>query len=273
MSIRYLGTGSPLVCLAGGPGRSAVYLEDLGGLSQHHQLVLPDARGTAGSDDALDDHGWSVDAISDDIEPLRGALGLDRIDLLAHSAGCTAALLYAVKHPNRLASLVLVAPSPRALPDGIGDADQIRERRKDEPLVAKALAARQRMFEDPAEDELPALMEAMTPSFYGEWTERAQSHAAAEDDQVNPIARRKFYPDDFTIDGLVEALAALQAPVLAVTGSLDCATGEAVGAHIAASVPNGIHRTVHGAGHFPWVDRPDTFRALINDFLLARSSP
>gem|GEM_PF-4284803 len=69
MSIRYLGTGSPLVCLAGGPGRSAVYLEDLGGLSQHHQLVLPDARGTAGSDDAMDDDGWSVDAISDDIEP------------------------------------------------------------------------------------------------------------------------------------------------------------------------------------------------------------
>jgi len=120
------------------------------------------------------------------------------------------------------------------------------------------------MFEDPAEDEVHALMEAMTPSFYGEWTERAQSHAAAEDDQVNPIARRKFYPDDFTIDGLVEALAALQAPVLAVTGNLDCATGEAVGAR--------IHRTVDGAGHFPWVDEPDTFRALINDFLLARSS-
>jgi pimeloyl-ACP methyl ester carboxylesterase len=34
ISYRVLGTGRPLVCLPGGPGRAAEYLGDLGGLSQ-----------------------------------------------------------------------------------------------------------------------------------------------------------------------------------------------------------------------------------------------
>ncbi|MDC7338744.1 alpha/beta hydrolase [Streptomyces lydicus] len=39
----------PLVCLAGGPGRDAAYLGDLGGLAAHRQLIVPDSRGTGDS--------------------------------------------------------------------------------------------------------------------------------------------------------------------------------------------------------------------------------
>ncbi|WP_413788049.1 alpha/beta fold hydrolase [Streptomyces platensis] len=44
----------PLVCLAGGPGRDAAYLGDLGGLAVHRQLLLPDSRGTGASPAAAD---------------------------------------------------------------------------------------------------------------------------------------------------------------------------------------------------------------------------
>ncbi|WP_374230916.1 alpha/beta fold hydrolase, partial [Streptomyces sp. UNOC14_S4] len=45
------GDGAPttVICLAGGPGRDAAYLGDLGGLDARHRLVIPDSRGTGAS--------------------------------------------------------------------------------------------------------------------------------------------------------------------------------------------------------------------------------
>lgn len=40
---------TPLVCLPGGPMRDSAYLGDLGGLSAHRQLIVPELRGTGQS--------------------------------------------------------------------------------------------------------------------------------------------------------------------------------------------------------------------------------
>ena len=44
------GTGSMLVCLAGGPGSSAAYFEDLAGLTSHRTVLLFDPRGVGRSE-------------------------------------------------------------------------------------------------------------------------------------------------------------------------------------------------------------------------------
>ena len=97
--------------MPGGPGRAAGYLGDLGGLSKSRQLVLLDPRGVGISADPADPATFRVDRLVSDVESLRIHLGLDRMDLLAHSAGAFLATLYAAAYPRHLSRLVLVNPS------------------------------------------------------------------------------------------------------------------------------------------------------------------
>jgi pimeloyl-ACP methyl ester carboxylesterase len=99
---RVLGDGLPLVCLPGGPGRAAEYLGDLGGLGRSRRLVLWDPRGVGVSADPADPATFRVDRLVEDVESLRVHLGLDQMDLLAHSAGAVLAMLYAVAYPQHV---------------------------------------------------------------------------------------------------------------------------------------------------------------------------
>src|SRR5215470_12174141 len=114
---------------------ASTYLDDLGGLSAQRQLVLLDLRGTGESAVPADPATYRCDRQVDDVEALRAHLGLDRIDLLGHSAGGTLAILYAVQHPERVGRLVLVTPSPRVVGVEVADEDRraLVDMRRGEP--------------------------------------------------------------------------------------------------------------------------------------------
>src|SRR6202021_603349 len=78
---------------AGGPARRA--RPGLGGLGKSRQLVLLDPRGVGLSADPADQATFGVARLVSDVESLRAHLGLDRMDLLAHSAASVLATLYA----------------------------------------------------------------------------------------------------------------------------------------------------------------------------------
>lgn len=93
------GDGEPLVLLPGGPMRASVYLGDLGGLAVHRRLILLDPRGTGDSEVPVDPATYRCDRLVDDVEILRAHIGLDHMDLLAHSGGGSLAMLYAARYP------------------------------------------------------------------------------------------------------------------------------------------------------------------------------
>ena len=106
------GAGPPLVCLAGGPGADTCELGDLGGLSEHRTLVLLDSRAAGRSEIPADRATCAFTEQARDVDELRRHLGLDRLDLLAHSAGTLTAQEYAARFPT--GKLVLVTPAGRA---------------------------------------------------------------------------------------------------------------------------------------------------------------
>lgn len=127
------GEGEPLVVLPGGPMRASAYLGNLGGLDAHRQLVLLDLRGTGESELPADRGTYRCDRLVDDVEALRLQLRLERMDVLAHSAGGSLAMLYAARHPQRLGRLALITATPWALacrrrpgPAGGGPAARVR---------------------------------------------------------------------------------------------------------------------------------------------------
>ncbi len=94
--------------------QDSAYLAELGGLSAHRQLIMLDLRGTGRSAAPKDIASYRCDRLVDDVEALREHLGLDRMDLLAHSAGTNLALLYTERHPAHVGRLALISrASPR----------------------------------------------------------------------------------------------------------------------------------------------------------------
>jgi proline iminopeptidase len=266
MAFRRVGRGRALVCLAGGPGADARYLEELAGLADDHQLIIPDARGTGASDPAADPSGYAFDALAEDIESLRRRLGLDRMRLLAHSAACTTALVYASQHPDRLEALVLVAPSRWLYEDVPDDTDHILERRRHEAWYPDVAAAMERLATGPGRGQVPGLLAAIAPASYARWGWREQAHAATMVPE-NLDASRLFWAAD--VDGAVVRgrLGLVAAPVLVITGGLDSATGVNAGAAWASCFANGRHVLLEGSAHHPWVDDPAAFAGEIRRFL------
>ncbi len=170
------------------------YLGDLGGLSAHRQLVLLDPRGTGRSATPADPTSYRCDRQVDDVEALREHLGLDQVDLLAHSAGANLALLYAARHPHRVGTLVLVTPSTFAV--GISATGESRletaRLRRDEPWFGPAYAALQAIVAGDATDDS---WTAIQPFFYGRWDATAQDHQAAQDGHRNDEAAGVFGAD------------------------------------------------------------------------------
>ncbi|GHF71553.1 hydrolase [Kitasatospora xanthocidica] len=269
LAFRTLGDGPPLLCLPGGPGRAAEYLGDLGGLGAHRTLVLPDTRGTGASAPSADPASYRVDRLVADVEALRRRLGLDRVDLLGHSAGGSLALLYAAAHPDRLASLTLVTPSFAAvgLPSDTG-AEEVITARAAEPWYPEAVAAYRRMKAARSFAEAAPHRLAFEPLMYGRWDAAARAHAAADPAQRSLTVSEHFYagyePD---VEDLRRRLAALPCPVLLVAGELDLWPTAAAAADAAALFPAATVTVQPGAGHYPWLDDPRAFTAGVERFL------
>ena len=267
LALRRHGSGAPLVCVPGGPLFSAHYLRDLGGLDRHVELVLLDHRGSGASETPADAATYRCDRVVSDLEALRLHLGLDRMDVLAHSAGANVVLRYAERHPQRVRRLLLVTPSTVAV--GIDISGEARSAvaagRAGEPWYAAAAAALGRAQAGTATD---ADWAAITPLTYGRWDDEVAAYDARMEADRNLEATRLFASDGaFDPAATRAALATLAVPVLVVAGGVDVGNPVMAMTELAGLFPQARLVVQDGAGHFPWVDDPDAFRALVAPWL------
>ncbi|MFF9126863.1 alpha/beta fold hydrolase [Streptomyces sp. NPDC014889] len=265
LSYRVLGEGPSVICVPGGPMRAAGYLGDLGGLSAHRRLVLPDLRGTGGSAVPRDPASCRCDRLVDDVEALREHLGLKRVDLLAHSAGANLAALYAARHPERVGRLALITPSVLAVGIEVTGEDrrETARRRKDEPWFAAAYAALEGITAGRATD---AHWQALAPLRHGRWDAAARALDAADAEQKNAEAAAAA-DGAFDPDATRAALARFTSPVLVLAGEVDLNSPPAAMAAYAGLFPRAELVVQPGAGHYPWLDDPARFVAATSAFL------
>ena len=106
-----LGTGEPLVYMAGAPWCHIELLQVpdcvrlYERLSEKRMLVRYDVRGTGLSDREVDDH--SLPAQISDLEAVIDSLDLDRFILFAAASAGPVAIAYAAANPDRVSNLVL----------------------------------------------------------------------------------------------------------------------------------------------------------------------
>ncbi|MFG2975531.1 alpha/beta fold hydrolase [Streptomyces sp. NPDC048331] len=264
LAYRVHGSGDPLVCVPGGPADSA-YLGNLGGLSAHRRLIVLDLRGTGRSAVPEDASSYRCDRLVEDVEALRAHLDLDRMDLLAHSAGANLAARYVARYPGRVRRLALITPGTRAV--GVEITGESRRElarlRKDEPWFPEAFAALEAITEGAGGGD----RDAIGPFFHGRWDAAARRHqAAARPDNTEAVTL-------FAAEGAFDppatraALATWRNPALLLAGEFDLNSPPRAVAEFAALLPGATLVVQRGAGHYPWLDDADRFVATTAAFL------
>jgi len=102
-----VGKGDPLILVSGGPGGAHTGLRRFDTLARNNMLIYFDAFGRGKSDTAKDVKEYSLERDIEDLEGLRQALKLEKINLLGHSYGGLVVQGYALKYPQRVSHLVL----------------------------------------------------------------------------------------------------------------------------------------------------------------------
>lgn len=254
----------PVVVLAGGAARHPSYLGDLAGLGERHRLIVPHLRGVGRSPLPESEQQGSFWRQAEDLEQLRRHLGLERLVVVAHSAGTRLAVAYAAQFPHRLAGMALITPPAGYLVDLPSDVDELVRRRHGDQVFEAAVVALRAGPDTADDDAFNAWHRRTAPTGYAAWGPRERAHARTGDWHL--AAARAYFSVEPPPD-LPARLGAVTAPVLVVAGAEDCLTGLAPVVALAKLFPAGRAVSIDACGHYPWVEQPLVFREAVAAFL------
>ena len=238
------GAGTPLLMLAGFRRSRIIWgAPFLDALAERFTLVLPDNRGTGGSDKPQED--YSIEAFADDAAAVLDAAGIDRAFVFGVSMGGMIAQRFAQRHGERTLG-VAIGCSQAGGDSVVPPEKEIWELLKllpDKELDARAVARRQEA------------------AYYTEPFRQANRDIIDEQFRLvnaNPTP-------DFAVRGHLEAiesfdgsndLSAIKAPTLVITGDSDRLIVPENSRHIAAGIPGSQLCILPEAAHFFWVEKP-----------------
>jgi amidase len=109
--VEQVGTGEPVLLIAGGPGCSHGYLHpSFDALAATHRVIYFDAFGRGKSDRAQEPSAYTLDRDVSDVVGLIRELKHGPLVVLGHSYGTAVAQAVAIRHPEVVKKLVLVSP-------------------------------------------------------------------------------------------------------------------------------------------------------------------
>lgn len=105
--ISELGKGEPVIVIHGGPGAGHKYLLDISkGLEGQFRFIFYDQRGAGMSHAAKES--VSMEKHIEDLEQIRKALKLERLNLISHSFGTMLAMNYLQNYPDKVKNIALL---------------------------------------------------------------------------------------------------------------------------------------------------------------------
>ena len=276
-----LGKGEPLVIMHGGPGASHDYfLPYLLPLARHNRVIFLDERGSGRSQKLEDPSLYTIENMVEDLEGVRKALNLGKINLLGHSYGGALVQAYALKYQQNLSHLILASTwsSTVALNQVFvrmkeNMTPELRERI--ERMEAAGLFGHGKPYEQnryPVDYMIAAWGEGYFPYVY----------AGRPDPNYDPVAQgntawdlyREMWGEhgEFVIDGNLKSveytdrLSTIKVPTLIVVGDhdeCDPSLSKAMQAKIAGSKLVIFPK----AGHMTFVDQTSLFIDAVDGFL------
>ncbi len=265
LSLLEAGTGQTVVALHGLGATKMSFLPTVAGLADRDRfrVIAVDLPGFGDSDKPI---GAPYDArfFADALVDLLDSLALERVHLIGNSLGARVAMEVALRHPQRVGRLVLLAPS-LAWRRGRPLLPLLRVTRPELGLVQ--LAPR---------PVVRAVVNRFVPDADNGWV------AAGVDDFLRAYltrsgraafyaaARQIYMEEPHGPEGFWTRLPSLEADSLFVWGRRDRLVPIAFARHVAHSLPQ-AHQLELECGHVPQVEEPRRTHAAIDAFLSARS--
>ena len=281
-----MGSGPPIVLIAGGPGSSHTSLRpDFDRLAATHTVVYFDNMGRGKSSDKLPPgvrHSPERDA--EDVENLRVALGFEKMALLGHSYGGYPALLYAARHPERLSHLVISSAGhgAAAWQRNIDNVNRFVQNQFPERWSeVERLRAAQIKSCAPEYQQLYAgpVLTLYWRNREAERLSKPFGNDPRDDHRMSVYCEIIGDDPEWRVGGTMAAmdarplLAQVRVPALITVGRFDPVSPPVVAYEIRDAFPAGVARVsvFEGSAHRPWAEEPERYFEQLDRFLQTRA--
>jgi 3-oxoadipate enol-lactonase len=248
------GTGKAVVFIHDRAGSLEVWRAQVPALSANNTVVLFDSRGVGRSHWGSVDPDYSTELLADDVVGLLDVLGIEQATLVGLSMGGGVAQMCALRHPERVAALVLVSTSP-----------QFSE------------STRARMRAEADEIERAGIRRAVAETMTSRWF--SQSFAEAHPEAVAAVCQGvlRCAPDVLAARSRANAerdftarLPEITCPVLFVAGAQDPMGPTTHADTYSAGLLDLEVHLIEGSSHFVPVEASEEFNRVLADFLIRK---
>lgn len=254
------GQGPILLLLHGFTGSKLDFHDQLQWFTDSYRVLVPDIRGHGESTNTEDENGYSLALLVDDLASFIETLGLRDIHLLGHSMGGMVVIRYALAHPEKLASLILMDTSsaPLTMPQGI------REMFRSTVANEGVSGLIKLMRSAPVSDEVQNGID-----FLGE-----EEHWARVEEklgQMDLLAYKKLGIELGTSDDITASLSEICCPTTIMVGQADMPFVKSSHA-MAEMISISELKVIENAAHCPQYENADAWREVVSNHLRKTSS-
>jgi pimeloyl-ACP methyl ester carboxylesterase len=243
----------PLLLIQGLGYTADMWFRVLPELSAQRPTIRFDNRGVGRS--SLPEADWSIVDMAEDAIAVLDAAGVSRAHVFGVSMGGLIAQELALRHPARVARLVLGCTHPGG-----------REALRMDPAAAT-------MLMDRSPRSAREAAEASVPFIYSPDTSRDDIDADMTARLRYPLRAAAYWGQLDAMrhhEGTLARLPGISAPTLVIHGTADRLVQPGNAELIAKAIPDARLEWLEGASHFFWTDQPARTVELINGFLAGR---
>ncbi|MBD3629486.1 alpha/beta hydrolase [Cyclobacterium sp.] len=249
------GEGEPLLLIMGITAPGAVWEKHVAHWQQSFRCILVDNRGVGSSDKPPDP--YSSAQMADDCAGLLQHLGITRARVAGVSMGSIIAQQLAIRHPDKVRSMVLMCPWARCdntAKDIFRHMVDCKARLRPEEFTVyvQLLIFSKSSFDDPE-------------NYKGMLADREN---AAADPNPQPLIGLEGQAEACIHHDVLEQLSGINQPVLVVGGEKDAFTPTWMTKEVAAAIPQSQLHIYPNSGHaFHW-ENLDDFNQRVNQWLI-----
>lgn len=264
-----MGSGKPLVIIHGGPGLDHSFLQPyFEHLSQNHQLIFYDQRGTGNSTEGFDFEKINVPQFVEDLECLRAHLKLESFSIIAHSFGALLSTEYACKYPDHLKSMILLNSIPLTSQGLVASYEELKYRFKKSGNNVDEIRNSETFISGDLETVEGYYRELFKPYFYDpSFTDAMHLSIKPETPALQYTIISIFKENLFTKDyEPLQKLSKLQIPTYIIYSDHDFVP-KWVFEEMTQKIPHSKSKMIQDCGHFSYVEKPKELLDAIHTFL------
>lgn len=261
-----VGKGEPVVILHGGPGFDHIHMLPMSELAKDYKVIFYDQRATGNSTGNTDDISITVDNFVEDLERVRKKLNLEKMNVIGHSWGAALGMYYGIKYPDKLKTLILLAPSASAK-----IFDQYFKNIQNNTSPQDSLALKQieqsKAFKNKEVEAIQKYYRISTkPFFFDQSLVSRLDFSFAKNTAKNQGAVAALLMKNLGNYDIHNELSAIKCPTLIVHGDSDPLPIEAP-SKVHKHIPQSKFVVLKNTGHFMFIESPDELFSIISDFL------